>query len=291
MDNRGRFMPAMKKKSRKKDSTLRRVAAVFENYTIAGVAGSAVILSLIAIVLWAGGYLGMMARAADRAAGTATAAAGLEVRRVLLRGAHQTAHDEILKALGPIVGAPMVQISLEDARMRVESLGWIRSAAVTRLMPDTIVVSVREREPAAVWQVDGDLNLIDATGAVIRAVGAYEYSNLPLIVGSGAADAAAGVLHALKRHEELNRRTYALIRVGDRRWNLRLRNNIDIKLPETGYEKAVGDVALMHAAQSTLDQPLEYIDLRDPERLIIRRRGETGDDSAGAGLGERISAG
>lgn len=284
-------MPAVKKKQKKKAPVLRRIAAVFENYTIAGIAGSAVLLSLIAVVLWSSGYFGMMARAADRAAGEATASAGLEVKRVLLRGAHQTAHDEVLEALGPVVGAPIVQISVNDARKRVETLGWVRSAAVTRLMPDTIVVAIREREPAAVWQVDGDLHLIDASGALIRAVGAFEYSNLPLIVGSGAADAAAGVLQALRSHEELNKRTYALIRVGDRRWNLRLRNNVEIKLPEAGFEKAVADVALMHAAQATLDQPLDYIDLRDPERLIIRRRDDAGDGGAAIDPDDRISAG
>jgi cell division protein FtsQ len=273
-------MPAVKKKAKKKAPLFARAAAIFEKYTIAGVAGSAVILSLILVVLWAGGYFGMMARAADRAVGGATASAGLEVRRVLLRGAHQTAHEEILAALGPIVGAPMVQVSLKDARASVESLGWVRAAAVTRLMPDTIVVSIREREPAAVWQVEGDLHLIDASGAIIRSVGAYEYSNLPLIVGSGAADASAPLLSALRRHEELVKRTYALVRVGDRRWNLRLRNNMEIKLPETGFEKAVDDIALMHAAHATLDQPLEYIDLRDPERTVMRRRGETGDERA-----------
>lgn len=273
-------MPPVKRKPKRKLSFFARAAAVFENYTIAGVAGAGVILSLIAIVLWAGGYFGMVARAADRAAGEATASAGLEVRRVLLRGAHQTAHDEILEALGPVIGAPMVQVSLKDARLRVESLGWVRAAAVTRLMPDTLVVSIRERDPAGVWQVNGDLHLIDATGAIIRSVGAYEYSNLPLIVGSGAADAAAGLLQALRQHDDLSKRTYALVRVGDRRWNLRLRNNMEIKLPETGFAKAVDDIALMHAAHSTLDQPLEYIDLRDPERTVVRRRGQSLEESA-----------
>lgn len=284
-------MSAVKRKPKKKASLFARAAAVFENYTIAGVAGAGVILSLILVVLWAGGYFGMAARAADRAVAGATASAGLEVRRVLLRGAHQTAHEEILEALGPVIGAPMVQISLMDARSRIESLGWVKAAAVTRLMPDTIVVSIRERTPAAVWQVDGDLRLIDASGAFIRSVGAYEYSNLPLIVGTGAAEAAAALLTALRRHEELTKRTYALVRVGDRRWNLRLRNDMEIKLPETGFEKAIDDVALMHAAHATLDQPLEYIDLRDPERTVMRPRGEKGGENAPARRAGETGAG
>ncbi|MDZ7628222.1 MAG: cell division protein FtsQ/DivIB [Parvularculaceae bacterium] len=264
-------MPAVKRK-KKKPSLFAKAVSIFENYTIAGVAGAGVILSLILVVLWAGGYFGMMGRAADRAAGAATASAGLKVERVLLRGAHQVAHEEVLTALGDIVGQPLIKVSLKEARRRIENLGWVRAAAVTRLIPDTIVVSIREREPAAVWQMSGDLTLIDSSGAIIRSVNAYEYSNLPLIVGSGAPDPASALLTAVAKHEELRKRIYALIRVGERRWDIRLRNNTEIRLPETGFEKAIADIALMHAAQATLDQPFEYIDLRDPERSVFRPR-------------------
>lgn len=269
-------MPAVKKKAGRKKaaSVVQRIGALFERYTIAGVAGSGVLLGVIALVLWAGGYFAMLGAAADRAAGKAAVAAGLEVRRVLLKGAHQTAHDEISEALGPLVGASILQVSLADAKARIEEIGWVRAAAVTRLYPDTISISIRERAPAAVWQINGDLHLVDGEGALIREVGAYEYSNLPLIVGAGAPEAAAGILKALGAEEELTGRAYALVRVGDRRWNMRLRNNIDVKLPEENYAEAIADLALLHAAQGTLDQKIEYIDLRDKERMVIRKRGE-----------------
>jgi cell division protein FtsQ len=270
-------MPAVKKKVRSKKkppSVFERIASLFERYTIAGVAGSAVILGLVALVLWAGGYFATIGRTVDRAASAAAISAGLEVKRVLLRGAHQTAHDEIIDALGPIVGGSILQLSLDEARARIEELGWVRSAAVTRLLPDTVSISIRERDPAAVWQIKGDLHLIDKDGALIREVDANEYSNLPLIVGVGAPDAAAGILTALGDQEQLKKRTYALVRVGERRWNMRLRNNIDVKLPEKDYARAIADLELLQAAQGTLDQPIEYIDLRDPERMVIRKRGE-----------------
>lgn len=269
-------MPAVKKKSgaRKRPSAVSRVAALFERYTVAGAAGSLMLLGLIAIVLWAGGYFAMIGRAVDRTANETAVAAGLEIRRVLLRGAHQTSHDEVIEALGPVVGASIAHLSLSDARARIENLGWVRAAAVTRLYPDTISISLREREPAAVWQIDGDLHLIDSEGALIREVGAYEYSNLPLIVGAGAPEAASGILQALAGEPEVSRRAYALIRVGERRWNMRLRNNVDVKLPEADYVKAIGDLGLLQEAQGLLDQPIEYIDLRDKERMVIRKRGD-----------------
>ena len=278
-------MPPVKKKrqtktrKKKQPSFVERMASVFERYTIASFAGASAILAIVLMFVWAGGYFAFLGRTIDNTARKVAVGSGLEVRRVLLRGAHQTANDEVLAALGPVIGQSLPHISLNEARARVENLGWIRSAAVTRLYPDTISISVREREPAAVWQIKGDFRLIDDTGAIIRQVGAYEYSNLPLIVGSGAPDAASGILKSIGKHPALLERTYALVRVGERRWNMRLRNNIDIKLPELEYAKAIDDLALLQTAQGTLDQPIEYIDLRDPERMVVRPRGESSSSS------------
>jgi len=269
-------LPAVKKKTARKKapSAFAQMFALFERYTIAGAAGSAILLGLLALGLWAGGYFAMIGRAADRAAGNAAIAVGLEVDRVLLRGAHQTAHDEIVDALGPILGQSILQLSLDDAKARIENLGWVRSAAVTRLLPDTISVSIRERVPAAVWQLKGVFHLIDEEGAIIREIDAGEYANRPLIVGAGAPEAAGGILKALGEKEALRKRVQALVRVGERRWDLHLYNEIEIRLPEDEYARAIDDLALLQTAQGTLDQAIEYIDLRDPERMVIRKRGE-----------------
>lgn len=269
-------MPAVKKRGAKKKppSVVERIATIFEEYTIAGVAGSLVILGIIVIVLWSGGYFGMAGRAVEGAAQKVAVASGLEVKRVLLRGAHQTSHDDIADALGPVIGASVVHLSLDEARARIEELGWVRSAAVTRLLPDTISISVREREPAAIWQMKGVLYLIDDQGAVIREVDAGEFANRPLIVGAGAPEAAGAILQALAGKTELQKRVYALVRVGERRWDMRLRNDIEIRLPEENFESAIADLELLQAAQGTLDQPVKYIDLRDAERMIIRKRDE-----------------
>jgi cell division protein FtsQ len=270
-------MPAVKKRAgagKKAPSAFERVVAIFEEYTVAGIAGSIVLLGLVGLVLWAGGYFAMVGRGIDRTANSAAVAAGLEVKQVLLRGAHQTAHEEIAEALGPILGTSIIDLSLDEARVRIEELGWVRSAAVTRLLPDTISISVREREPAAVWQLKGVLYLIDDSGAIIREVDAGEYANRPLIVGAGAPEAAGGILKALAGKEELQKRIYALVRVGERRWDMRLHNEIEIKLPEENFESAISDLELLQAAQQTLDQPIKYIDLRDPERMVVKRRDE-----------------
>ncbi|MEO1252497.1 MAG: cell division protein FtsQ/DivIB [Pseudomonadota bacterium] len=278
-------MPKVKRKKatrargRKKSSSGFFIALMdrASNFAAAGVAGLTVIFAGLVALLWSGGYFGLAGERADQWAQGATIAAGLKVERITAIGYEQTSEDAILGAIGPVVGASLVHFDLHSARARVEALGWVRSAAVTRLWPNTIHVSLREREPAAIWQLSGALNLIDSSGAIIREIDAYEYSNLPLIVGAGAPDSAADVLRALRAEPLLWGKASALVRVGERRWNMRLDTGADIKFPEEGIDQAVKTLARLQDAYGLLDRPIEYVDLRDPTRLVYRERGdETG---------------
>ena len=243
-------------------------------------AGFAIAFLLVAAVLWTGGYFGLLGEKATGVVGKVAVSAGFEVQRITVRGLSKASEEELLSAVGPVIGDSLLHFDPHAARGRVEELGWVRAAAVSRLLPDTVHVSIRERVPAAVWQLSGNLYLIDGAGAVIKQVDAFEYSNLPLIVGAGAPESAAEMLQALKRQPALWRMAAALVRVSDRRWNVRLKNGVDIKFPETDFYSAVDDVAALHNAYGTLDENLEYIDLRDPERVIIRRKGEITDQAA-----------
>lgn len=265
--------PAKRAAPKKKPSLFARLGSLGRHYALAGLAGVAVILAGGAATLWAGGYVGVLAERLDRAASESAVAAGFEIRRVTVKGREETASDDLDGALGPILGRSILHFSPDAARARIEELGWVRAASVSRLLPDTVHVSIRERAPAAVWQMSGRLHLIDIDGAVIREVGAYEYSHLPLIVGAGAPDAASSILQALARHREIGDLTSALVRVGERRWNVRLRNGIDIRLPDEKFAEALDVLATLQTANGILDQKLEYIDLRDPERMIVRKRG------------------
>lgn len=240
----------------------------------AGLTGLIVFAAAVGGVLWAGGYFGLISDGFGRWSARASAEAGFKVRKVVVRGRSEAAPGELLDALGPIIGSPILSLDLDSARVRIEEVGWVKAAAIRRLLPDTVQISVRERTPSAVWQMNGELRLVDDDGAIIRPIGVYEYSSLPLIVGAGAPDAAAEMLPLLTAEPAIKEMTAALVRVGERRWNLRLRNGIDVKLPDTDVKAAFTMLASLHSAQGLLDQPLEYIDLTDPERMVIRKRGE-----------------
>lgn len=263
-----------RRKSRKKPAGFfGRLNAVWNNMSRAAVAGSLLVAVVALGFLWAGGYVGLLGEKLNRVAGAGAVNAGFEITRITARGLSKTEEDDLLSAVGPIVGSSILHFDPDRARARVEELGWVRTAAVSRLLPNTVHVSVRERAPAAVWQLSGNLHLIDNQGAVIREVSAYEYSDLPLIVGAGAPGAASEMLQVLEDAPDIKRRTSALIRVSDRRWNLKTKDAVEVRFPEKGLGEAMHYLSRLQEKTGLLDEALEYVDLRNTDNFVYRKRG------------------
>ena len=112
--------------------------------------------------------------------------------------------------------------------------------------------------------------LLVRDGRVVEAESLDAFGPLPLIVGAGAPRHAAAFHDLLLAHKEVLDRTQALVRVGERRWNLRLHNGADVMLPEGQEAPALNRLAEMQARHALLDRPLLAIDLRLADRMVLR---------------------
>lgn len=209
----------------------------------------------------------------------------LRVQEVVVEGRANTPEPLLRAALGVSKGGSLLGFSLADARERIEKLTWVQHATVERRLPGTVVVRLVERRPFAVWQTAGRFVLIDRAGrAVVEqdpAKDAAAFKSLPLVVGAGAPAAAASLLDHLAAHPGLRGRVAAAVRVGERRWNLRLAAGGDVLLPEGAEGPAVARLAELHAAHALLDRPLQVLDLRLPDRLVVRPQPEPQQPAAG----------
>jgi cell division protein FtsQ len=209
--------------------------------------------------------------------GAITAASGLRVSHVLIEGRANTPEPLLRAAIGVSAGDPILGFSLEQTRARIEMIPWVEHATVERRLPGTVIVNLQERRPFAMWQNQGKFVLVDRAGQVVANQDVAQFRRLPLIVGLGAPAAAAGLLDALQERPALQEKVSANVRVGERRWNLRMNNGTDVLLPE-GHEAAAMD-RLMQLQQdhAVLDRPLAVIDLRLPDRLVFRPRPDATD--------------
>jgi cell division protein FtsQ len=214
-------------------------------------------------------------RPAEWLAGIAHDVAGtaLAVREVRIEGRAGTPEPLLRAALGVRVGDPILEFSPSAARARIETLGWIESAAVERRLPGTVLVRLTERRPFAIWQNQGRFAVIDRAGVVIAEQDIHRFGPLPLVVGQGAPAAAAALLDAVNAQPALAERMEAAVRVSERRWNLRLKSGAEIMLPEGTEPGAIVRLAELHAQQALLDRPLAAVDMRLPDRLVVRPAG------------------
>ncbi|MEA2789963.1 MAG: cell division protein FtsQ, partial [Acetobacteraceae bacterium] len=148
-----------------------------------------------------------------------------------------------------------------------------------RRLPGTVVVNLQERRPYAVWQNQGKFVLVDRAGQVVGNQDVAQFRHLPLIVGPGAPGAAAELLDALRERPALAEKVSACVRVGERRWNLRLTNGADVLLPEGHEVVALDRLIQLQQQHAVLDRPLVAIDMRLPDRLVFRPKAE---DKGGA---------
>jgi cell division protein FtsQ len=219
---------------------------------------------------WLAGYPAASERWFEDEAERLQVVAGLTVQEVISRGRRRTPREDVLRALGVRRGQPILGLDLERARGRLEAIGWIKSATVTRRLPDTIELRLVEREPLALWQREGGLVLIGLEGMVITAKELGRFAELPIVVGDDAPRRAAELLTVLRGKPSLFPLVEAAIRVGRRRWNVRLEGGVEVRLPEGAEERAWARLAALEREHGLLARDLTAIDMRLPDRLVVR---------------------
>jgi cell division protein FtsQ len=234
----------------------------------------------IFIVLAAGlGVLDNMGRGiADTAANTARSM-GLSVRVVnvqapigLEMSEYQRAEAQAIAGIVP--DEVMFGVKPDEIRARVADLPWVETVMVRRLWPDQIQIVITPRAASALWQENGKLTYMDATGRKLGAANVTSAKGLALVVGQGAGPASPALFAALAPHQEVASRTSAAIRVGNRRWTLRLKSGADVLLPETNVEVALARLNQMQISHKILDRPIARLDMRTPGTLILRPTAE-----------------
>jgi len=200
-----------------------------------------------------------------------TARSGLALQEVKVQGRGETAIADILTAVHANRGDPILGIDIDAVRERLEDLPWIVKAGVERQFPNQLIVSVTEAEPMALWQRSQKLFLVSRDGDVIETANIAKYSNLLIVVGEDAPKRAQVLFDILAQTPELRPHVTAAVLVGKRRWNIRMDNDIDVKLPEDGAAEAWKHFADLNQQNDLLSRDITAVDLRQPDRVVVRQ--------------------
>ena len=239
------------------------------------------VIVAVALGAGAGAWLlrgsGMVERTHEIAVGEITnwinrqfVAAGLTVQHVFVTGRGETSKARVLATIGLESGQSILEFDPRLARQRLQDLSWVETAQVERRLPDTIIVRLKERKALALWQHNGRHALIDMSGKIITRRNLDRFAHLPIVVGRGAPGIVAQLIEMLSRKPALFAQVQAVVLVGGRRWDIRLKNGIKVYLPEVETFAAWARLAQLEAENRIFDRDVVAIDLRLPDRLVVR---------------------
>jgi cell division protein FtsQ len=196
-----------------------------------------------------------------RFAGKLASLAGMASDDIEITGLQHHDPEQLLNIIKVTAGGSLINFDPVKAKTSLERQNWIEAAAVKRVFPNALAITVTERTPFAIWQQGNRHYVIDRKGVAMSGLNALELK-LPLLTGEGANFAAEEIVNHIVANPGLMSKIAAAARVGDRRWTLYLDNGVRVLLPEQGLSEALAYVEKVHATQGLLDKGVSEIDLR-----------------------------
>lgn len=276
-----RMMPSRSRPQLWRPMAMLRQTWVLHQRLLVRVCGAAIICVAGAGLFQLRGMIGLSIAALGDVVQNEFADAGFAVETIEISGQTLTSEAEIFTRLGLTPGTSTLDFDPDVARAKLLELPSISEVTIRKIYPDKVTVAIVEKVPVARWRVDGVTFVVDAAGEQIgEDRGAY--SDLPLVIGDGAADDALVMIGALERHPALQDGLVALSRIGDRRWDMIYDSGLRVQLPESGVAQALDRIEVYQNSFSLLDRDVNLIDLRVPGIIAlkptVRAEAEEGDN-------------
>src|SRR5712672_381380 len=258
-----------------------RLIALLERYLPhrAGVAATVLmLLGSAGFGIVKGGHVEELTSALSDSRNAVANSAGFRITTVAINGRKQLTQDEVL-AIGGVNGrSSLLFLDAAAVREKLKANPWIAEATVLKLYPGQLHIDLVERSAFALWQQDGRLSVVADACAVLEPYVSRRFLSLPLFVGKGAETHARDFLAQLSRYPQVRAATKAAIFVGERRWNLRLNDGLDVRLPENDVGKALAALSKLDRDEKLFSRDIVAVDMRLPDRLTV----QLSDDAAKA---------
>lgn len=250
----------------------RKLIAVIERLPKrTGIAATALLLlGSAGLGIVKGGHAEELSAAVSDARNAAANYLGFRITAVAINGRKQLTQDEVLASGGVNGRSSLLFLDASVVRDKLKGNPWIGDATVLKLYPGRLQIDIVERSPFALWQQDGRLSVIADDGAVLEPYLSRRFISLPLVVGKGAETHARDFLALLGQYPRVRSTTKAAVFVGERRWNLRLKDGLDIRLPENDVANALASLSRLDQEEHLFSRDIVAIDMRLPDRLTVQ---------------------
>ncbi|WP_244395953.1 cell division protein FtsQ/DivIB [Beijerinckia indica] len=210
----------------------------------------------------------------------AAKAMGFGIKAVTIAGTRELSEDEILAQAGIGTRNSLLFLDVAAVRANLLNLALVKSVSVSKLFPNRLLIEVEERQPFALWQKDGKVQVVARDGKSIDWLRDDRFLRLPLVTGDGANNKLDEYLGLLDAAGDLREQIRAGIYVANRRWTLSMRNGVEVLLPEDDPKAAVAALVTLQRQSHVLDKDVISLDFRQPGRMVAHLSAEAAAERA-----------
>ena len=193
----------------------------------------------------------------------------LEVQNVKINGASHTKGSDVIETIGLSSNESMWSLNITEVVSRVNNLPWVKKSEIKKIYPSTLEINIYEHNPIAIWFFDGKKYLVDGESNIIEKLNPADFNNLKVVAGYNALTEIPDIINTLQQFPYFHKKVKSILRVGDRRWTVRLYNGITIHLPETKIAEAIIDLERLDNEKLLLSRYVDVIDMRLKDRIDI----------------------
>lgn len=250
----------------------RRLAPILQCDPPRGFGSAAALLFVLGSIGYGvakGDHMAEIAAGVQEVCDTAANAAGFRISSVAMSGESQLSREQVLRLAGITDHSSLLFLNAAATRARLEADPWIADATVLKLYPGRLQIQLKERKAFALWQNKGEVSVIAADGTVLQPF-TPRFRSLPFVVGDGAEGKAQDFLHLLNEYRDIADRVASSVLVANRRWNLNLKDGVEVRLPETGVKQALETLVRLDREKKLLSRDITAVDLRLADRVSVR---------------------
>ncbi len=199
------------------------------------------------------------------------------LKKIEVTGLTNLNKDEILVYFNKFKNNSIFLVPVKEISNEIKKNKWIKEVNIRNDYKNTLKVNVKEEMPIGIYENNNQQILFSNNLSILEILGKnHDYKNLIIFFGENS------IINSKYLTSKIDKDIQQMIEsvkfIENRRWNIKLKNNIIIKLPEGKLDEAMKNYKKIYSNLSNKDlKDIEIIDLRIPNQAIIKYRNAVND--------------
>ena len=194
---------------------------------------------------------------------------GFTINNIQILGIKNIPKETIIRIVNNEKKSNILNVNLLNIYNNLRNNDWVEELYIERVLPNTIKISIKEKEAIGIWQYEMSNKLITKDGEIISTANINKFKiDLPIIHGNHANKNATSILKILETNKVLTKNIWSLDYINNRRWNLHFKQGIIVLLPSKGVLKAWNEIIKLQKNYDVLNLGLTELDLRNTNKIL-----------------------